>query len=120
MFEKGDLAELATAQHALASDTFVEEWPQSRERIRGRENAKAINDNYPEMTGKTPRMTLRRLSGEGSHWTIEGTIDYGDGIPISYVGLAELRDGKLDRITEYFASPFDAPEWRSRWVERMD
>jgi hypothetical protein len=26
---------------------------------------------------------------------IEGTIDYGDGTPVSYVGIAEVRDGKL-------------------------
>ena len=95
MFETGALDDLARQQYDLAADDFVEEWPQSGERIRGRDNAKAINDNYPEMTGSTPRMSLRRISGEGAHWVIEGTIDYGDGTPVSYVGIAELRDGKL-------------------------
>jgi len=119
MFESGTLEDLARAQYELAADGFVEEWPQSGERIRGRENAKAINDNYPEMTGTAPRMSLRRISGEGDHWTIEGTIDYGDGTPISYVGIAELHDGMLNHITEYFGNPFEAPAWRSQWVERM-
>ena len=117
MFESESLADLARAQHDIAADDFVEEWPQSGERIRGRENAKAINDNYPAMTGMTPTLKLRRISGEGAHWTIEGTIDYGDGTPVSYVGIAELRGDKLVRVTEYFANAFEAPAWRSRWVE---
>jgi hypothetical protein len=117
MFESGSLDELARQQYDLAADDFVEEWPQSGERIRGRDNAKAINDNYPKMTGSTPRLSLRRLSGEGAHWVIEGSIDYGDGTPVSYVGIVELRDGKLVRITEYFGNPFEAPAWRSQWVE---
>jgi hypothetical protein len=119
MFESGSLEALGREQYEIAADDFVEEWPQSGERIRGRDNAKAINDNYPKMTGSTPRMSLRRISGEGAHWVVEGTIDYGDGTPVSYVGIAELRDGKLARITEYFGNPFEAPAWRSKWVEKI-
>jgi ketosteroid isomerase-like protein len=119
MFESGALDELARRQYELAADDFVEEWPQSGERIRGRDNAKAINDNYPEMTGTKPQMTLRRISGEGAHWVVEATIDYGDGTPVSYVGIAELRGGKIARITEYFGNPFEAPAWRSQWVEKI-
>lgn len=113
------LDELARRQYDLQTDDFVEDWPQSGERIRGRENAKAINDNYPEMTGTAPKISLRRISGEGTHWVVEGSIDYGDGTAVSYVGVAELRDGKIARITEYFASPFEAPAWRAKWVERI-
>ena len=119
MFESGRLDQLAREQYEIAADDFVEEWPQSGERIRGRDNAKAINDNYPRMTGSTPRMSVRRVSGEGTHWAVEGTIDYGDGTPVSYVGIVELRDGKLVHMSEYFANPFEAPAWRAQWVERM-
>jgi hypothetical protein len=59
------------------------------------------------------------MSGEGAHWVVEGSIDYGDGTPVSYVGVAELRDGKIVHITEYFGNPFEAPAWRSQWVEPM-
>jgi ketosteroid isomerase-like protein len=114
----GSVEDLAPGLYDLAADDFVQEWPQSGERIRGRANAKAIIDNYPEMTGSTPKLSLRRISGEGAHWVIEGTIDYGDGTPVSYVGLTELRDGKIAAITEYFANPFEAPAWRAQWVER--
>jgi hypothetical protein len=120
IFESSEsLDELARRQYDLQTDDFVEDWPQSGERIRGRDNAKAINDNYPKMTGTTPSISLRRISGEGAHWVVEGTIDYGDGTPVSYVGIAELRDGRLARLTEYFGNPFEAPAWRSKWVERM-
>ena len=119
LFQSELLEDLAKAQRDLAADDFVQDWPQSGERIRGRDNAKAINDNYPEMTGSSPRFRLRRISGEGVHWAIEGTIDYGDGTPVSYVGLAEMREGKLVHISEYFANPFPAPAWRARWVERV-
>jgi hypothetical protein len=30
-----------------------------------------------------------------------------------------LRDGKMWRDRWYFAESFEAPEWRSQWVERM-
>jgi hypothetical protein len=53
-------------------------------------------------------------------YVIEGTIDYGDGVPVSYVGIMELRDGKVTKLTDYFASPFEAPAWRADVVDRME
>jgi ketosteroid isomerase-like protein len=44
----------------------------------------------------------------------------GDGIPVSFVGIIEFRDGKIARMTEYFANPFEAPAWRADLVERME
>jgi hypothetical protein len=35
------------------------------------------------------------------------------------VCIIELRDGKVLRETDYYAQPFQAPEWRAQWVERM-
>ena len=31
--------------------------------------------------------------------------------------IIELRDGKIWRDTRYYAEPFEAPEWRTRWIE---
>jgi hypothetical protein len=39
--------------------------------------------------------------------------------PVNTVSIMELRDGKVARETHYFADPFEPPEWRARWVERM-
>jgi hypothetical protein len=35
------------------------------------------------------------------------------------VSVIELRDGKVVKETDYYAQPFQAPEWRAQWVERM-
>ena len=77
-------------------------------------------ETYPEMSGTTPTFTYRRMLGGGDVYVIEGTIDYGDGIPVSYVGIGEIRDGKIARVTSYFANPFEAPAWRADFVERME
>jgi hypothetical protein len=33
--------------------------------------------------------------------------------------IVELKDRKMRRDTRYYAEPFEAPEWRAKWVERM-
>jgi hypothetical protein len=53
-------------------------------------------------------------------WVVEGVIEYGDGRVFDVVVISELGDGKMWRDRWYFAEPFEAPEWRSQWVERMD
>lgn len=35
------------------------------------------------------------------------------------MSVIELRDGRVVRETDYFAQPFQAPQWRAQWVERM-
>ena len=42
-FERRDLDAFAELFH----DDYVEEYPQSGERIRGKQNARAVNENYP-------------------------------------------------------------------------
>lgn len=115
----GNTSELARATDELAADDFVQEWPQSGERL-SRDAFKKVNESYEQATGSAPKFTLRRIVGEGAVHVIEGSIDYGDGVPVSYVGIVELRDGKIRKLTDYFASPFEAPAWRADFVERME
>jgi len=102
-----------------ATDDFVEEWPQSGERLTKAASMK-MAENYPQMSGTTPKFTYKRMLGGGDVFVVEGTIDYGDGVPVSYVGIGEVRDGKVTKMTEYFANPFEAPAWRADFVERME
>jgi ketosteroid isomerase-like protein len=95
------------------TDDAVQEWPQSGERIVGRDNIKAINENYPGL----PNATIRRVSGSGNVWTVETVLDY-SGEVYNAVSVLEFRDGKVAKQTDYFASPFPPPEWRAQWVER--
>ncbi len=74
-----------------------------------------------ERPARHPSLTLRRIVKPGQAWIVEGTIDYGDGTPVSLVSILETdADGKITRATDYFANPFEAPEWRRKWVEQMD
>ncbi|MGQ0609257.1 MAG: nuclear transport factor 2 family protein [Chloroflexota bacterium] len=121
LYSSGDLQTLAQQISEMASEDLVQEWPQSGERIRGRDNVMAVNENYEGATGMDPKMTLRRIVKPGNAWVAEATIDYGDGTPVSIVSIMETgADGKITRQTDYFANPFEAPEWRRRWVEQME
>jgi SnoaL-like protein len=117
--KSGDFARMGALNQEYATDDFVEEWPQSGERL-SKDAMIQMGEKYPEMSGTSPKFTYRRMLGGGDVFVIEGTIDYGDGIPVSYVGIGELRDGKIARITEYFANPFEAPAWRADFVEHME
>jgi ketosteroid isomerase-like protein len=120
IYEFGDMEAFGKALNEMAADDMVQEWPQSGERIRGRANIAALNENYPSGSGTTPKAKLRRILKPGEAWVIEATIDYGDGIPVSAVSIIEMQDGKIARQTDYFANPFEAPAWRSQWVEKME
>ena len=120
LYEAGDPEAFANATYEMAAEDMVQEWPQSGERIRGRENIAAVNQNYPAGSGTSPKASLRRILKPGDAWIIESVIDYGDGIPVSYVGIGEMRDGKIAKMTEYFANPFEAPAWRAEYVDKME
>jgi ketosteroid isomerase-like protein len=106
--------DLAALDRVFTEDVVME-WPQSGERIRGGANRREIYSRFPAL----PRATPRRLTGSGSHWVLEATLDYGDGEPYQCVFLFEMRDGLIAREVAYWAKPFPAPEWRAPWVERI-
>jgi hypothetical protein len=59
-----------------------------------------------------------RMLGKGDLWITEYTITY-QGRPAYTVSIMEFRDGKVVHETQYFADPFEAPAWRSQWVQRI-
>ena len=117
--KSGDMSQMTTLAHKYATDDFVQEWPQSGERLT-KANSMKLSESYGEMTGTSPKFTYGGMLGGGDVFVIKGTIDYGDGIPVSYVGVGELRDGKVAKMTEYFANPFEAPAWRADFVDKME
>jgi len=119
VLKTGDFGKMGALIQDYATDDFVEEWPQSGERLT-RAASLRMGEMYQEKSGTSPKFTYKRMLGGGDVFIVEGTIDYGDGIPVSYVGVAELRDGKIARMTEYFANAFEAPAWRADFVERME
>jgi len=110
--DAGDWDGVAAYMH----EDYVQEWPQSKERIVGRDNAIAINRNFP---GGLPTMNFRRVVSAGHLAVMEVELTYADGSRYLGVSVVELRDGKVAKETDYFGQPFPAPEWRAQWVERM-
>jgi hypothetical protein len=119
VLKSGDFARVGKLVQEWATDDFVEEWPQSGERLSKAASIR-MGETYGQQTGTNPTFTYKRMLGGGDMFVVEGTIDYGDGVPVSYVGIGEVRDGKIAKMTEYFANPFEAPAWRADFVERME
>ena len=101
---------------AMLADDYVQEWPQSRERIEGPDDALAINRNFP---GGMPTMTFRRATGSGEVVVLEVDLYYPDGSRYQGVSVMQVHDGKVVKEVDYFAQPFEAPQWRAQWVKRM-
>jgi uncharacterized protein YwgA len=118
LYEDGDMEAFGKAQYEMSAEDVINEFPQSGERFRGRDKIAAMNQSYSGNTGTAPKMTLRRILKPGEAWVIEGTIDYGDGTPVSAISIIETGpDGKVVKQTDYFANPFEAPAWRSQYTE---
>ena len=102
-------------EHRIYHEDAVLEYPQSGERTRGRTNIENQRASQPS----NKRFSIRRIIGSGDLWVTEFVLTY-DGKPSYTVSIMEFRNDKVARETQYFADPFAAPEFRARWVERMD
>jgi hypothetical protein len=107
----GDL----NAEHAIYADDSICDYPQSGERICGRANLQALRGHHP---GKPSGFEVKRIVGKDDLWITEYVILY-EGRSAFTVSIMEFRDGKVVHETQYFADPFEAPEWRRQWVEKM-
>ena len=101
------------AEHAIYEDDTICDYPQSGERILGRKNLQALRSHHP---GKPSGFDVKRTLGEGDLWVTEYTITY-QGRSAYTVSIMEFRNGKVVHETQYFADPFEAPAWRSQWVQ---
>jgi hypothetical protein len=102
--------------------------------MKGLQNVRAVLENYPDLPRVdlqrvagaedkwvlTPSWTPLRITGTGDAYTVESRIAYPNGEVRSGVSILQFRNGKVSGITEYFAAPFPAAEWRSQWVEKFE
>jgi ketosteroid isomerase-like protein len=98
----------------LLHDDFICDWPQSRERIRGRDNFIAINTHYPGQW----RIEVTRLVAAGDEVVTEIVARHQDQANPA-VSFFHFRDGKIISIREYWPEPYEAQPWRKQWVESM-
>ncbi len=102
------------AEHAIYDEEVLCEYPQSGERILGRGNLQALRSHHP---GKPSGFSVRRILGRADLWITEYVITY-QGKPVYTVSIMEFCDDKVVHETQYFADPFEAPAWRSQWVQQ--
>lgn len=110
--DAGDVSVLDEVFH----DDALMDWPQFSERIRGAENRRQVYSHIP----KLPRISPRRIFGEGDLWIAEATLDYGEGAVYSTVLIFEFRGERIARETAYWATPGAPADWRAAWVETLD
>lgn len=102
---------------AEVHEDFVETYPQSGERVRGRKNWLGLLQSNPTL----PAITIKRHLGRDDVWVTEAAFDYArDGsTPWQICEVQECKEGKIVQIDAYFGPPFEAAEWRARWIERL-
>lgn len=119
-------------EESLRHADWLAEWPQSGERVVNSANFRSIHEAYPggmpsidvervigseDRWSLSPSNTMIRVVGSGEFWWAEFRMRYPDGVEYHTIALFELRDSQVFREIVYWAPPFDAPEWRARWVE---
>jgi hypothetical protein len=100
-------------EHDIYREDAVLEYPQSGERIRGRDAIRESRFLQPNRK----RFTVRRITGSGDLWVSEFILTY-DGVPSFSVSIMEFRDDLVVRETQYFADRFDPAPSRAHLVNR--
>ena len=99
----------------VLSDDFILDWPQSGERIRGRENFGRMNKEYP--SHGVWKFTINRLLVDGDEAVSDVLVT--DGVQRARViSFFHVVDGKIQRQLEFWPDPFPAPENRRHLVEQ--
>jgi len=102
---------------AVLADEFVLEWPQSRERIRGRDNFAMMNEQYPAH-GRW-QFTVHRIVGNDQEAVSDVSVT--DGLQQARaISFFSVHNEKIVKMVEYWPEPYAAPENRKHLVERMD
>jgi hypothetical protein len=101
----------------VLSEDFVLEWPQSGERIRGRENFGRMNQEYP--AHGIWKFTINRILVDGDEAVSDVSVTDGvqQGRAISFFSIS---NSKINTLLEFWPDPFPAPEHRRHLVEMME
>jgi hypothetical protein len=127
------------ALRRLFAPDYVEDYPQSGERIRGAEHAVLVRSNFPrkdmasvpspvvgpavllggeERWMLAPNFTAIRVDAEGDTVTSIARSRYPDGLWfVVYIG--KVANGQIQRATAFFAQEFEPAPWRAALVERI-
>ena len=100
----------------ILHDDFVLAWPQSGERVRGRENFVAVNENYPAH-GRW-EFTVHHIIAEGDQ--VVSDVGVTDGtVKGRAITFSTIQDGRIAQQVEFWPDPFEPATWRAEWVEKI-
>jgi ketosteroid isomerase-like protein len=102
---------------AVLADDFILEWPQSNERIRGRERFASMNVEFPAKGLWV--FTVDRIVGDGVEAVTDVSVTDGSRSDRA-ISFFTVRDGKISRIVEYWPEAYAAPAHRSHLVEPLE
>jgi ketosteroid isomerase-like protein len=101
----------------LLSDDYILEWPQSKERIRGRDNFVTINKEYP--TQGRWRFKINRIVGNETEAVSDVSVT--DGVQEARaITFSTVEDGEITRQVEFWPENYEALENRKHLVEMME
>lgn len=100
----------------LLSDEFVLDWPQSRERIRGRDNFALMNEEYPAH-GRW-QFTINTIVGNDDQAVSDVSVTAGSRSDRA-ISFFTVHDGKIVKIVEFWPEAYPAPENRRHLVETL-
>jgi limonene-1,2-epoxide hydrolase len=102
---------------SVLSDDFVLDWPQSNERIRGRDNFAAMNEEYP--AHGSWQFTVNRIVGTDLEAVSDVSVT--DGVQRARViSFFKVREGKIVGMVEYWPEDYPADENRKHLTEPMN
>ena len=107
-------------------------YPQSGEQFEGADRYLATIEKHPDLPALedvtsrsgglekaivTPGLMspLVTVIGDGDRFVTEFNANYANGEQYHVVSIVRISDGLVIEDTAYFASPFEAPEWRSQY-----
>ena len=99
---------------AVLADDFILAWPQTNERIRGRERFATVNVEFPAKGVWV--FTVNRIVGGEVEAVSDVTVTDGSRRDRA-VSFFSVHAGKITRIVEYWPEPSAAPANRSHLVE---
>lgn len=87
--------------HGLRDEGFVVDFPQTGERLTGRDAVRAYEVAHGDGSSS---FELVRLTGEGGAWVAEGLMRSASGTT-HVVSISELQHSRVVRSIDYFAGP---------------
>ncbi len=101
----------------MLSHDYVLEWPQSRERIRGRANFAAVNKEYP--ASGPWRFQINRIVANETEAVSDVSVTDGV-VEARAITFSTVEDGKITRQVEFWPENYEPPENRRHLVELME